>query len=267
VSDTIAVLTGRTFDGTHFEGADSVRIVSRLVGPFCTPWLEGLTNFWPGDGTGADIAGGLSAVFHEDATTGPGLVDKAFILDGDGDFVDVPDDVALNIGTGDFTVALWVYFNDTAGEQILAEKWIQRFPNAADELGSEGWTLTKLEGNKLLLAMSTVSSDEVDVVSHQLGIPSRTWIHFAATRKDGTITLFMNGRPVAGGSSPLNLDSTASLKFGHRGNPVDIPGSQDGGGMYLNGRIDEVQFSSWRAFLPEEISAIFAAGSAGVCKY
>ena len=44
---------------------------------------------------------------------GPGLVGPAFVLDGDGDFVYVPHDPALNLGTGDFTVgqsenlALW----------------------------------------------------------------------------------------------------------------------------------------------------------------
>jgi hypothetical protein len=40
------------------------------------------------------------------------------LLDGDGDFVDVPHDPALNLGTGDFTIDLWVFFNDTAGEQF-----------------------------------------------------------------------------------------------------------------------------------------------------
>ena len=65
----------------------------------------------------ADIVGGRAAVLHGDTTFGPGVADKGFLLDGDGDFVDVPHDPALNFGTGDFTVALWVSFNDTAGEQ------------------------------------------------------------------------------------------------------------------------------------------------------
>ena len=51
------------------------------------------------------------------ATTGAGLVDRAFILDGDGDYVEVPHDPALNFGANDFTVDLWVYFNNTDGEQ------------------------------------------------------------------------------------------------------------------------------------------------------
>lgn len=42
----------------------------------------------------------------------PGLVDQAFVLDGEDDFVEVPYDLALNLGDG---------------EQVLIEKWIQRF--------------------------------------------------------------------------------------------------------------------------------------------
>jgi hypothetical protein len=37
------------------------------------------------------------------------------------------------------------------------------------------------------------------------------------------------------------LDSPSTLKFGHRGNPEDTPGSQDDSDAYLDGRIDEVQ--------------------------
>ena len=35
---------------------------------------------------------------------------KAFTLDGDGDFINVADDPALDFGGNDFTVDLWVNF-------------------------------------------------------------------------------------------------------------------------------------------------------------
>jgi hypothetical protein len=92
----------------------------------CIAPPAGLSNWWPGDGKPDDIAGGLDAKLQEDATFGAGLVLQAFRLDGDGDFASVPHDPALNLGTGDFTVDLWVNFKDTTGEQVLIEKWIQR---------------------------------------------------------------------------------------------------------------------------------------------
>ena len=79
-----------------------------------------------------------------------------------------------------------------------------------------------------------------------LDIPAQTWLHLAATRRQGTVTLYMNGSSVATGAAPLNLDSDSSLKFGHRGNKIDIPGSEDDRGFFLNGHIDEVLLMSTR---------------------
>lgn len=227
----------------------------------CFPPPAGLTAWWPGDGNTDDIVGGRDAALHDHAVTGVGLVDQAFILDGDGDFVSVPHDVALNLGTHDFTIDLWVYFNDTAGEQVLIEKWIQSFSGP-----SRGWTLTKLEDNVLRLATASGEGSDINVDSSPLSIPAGTWIHFAATRKSGQVMIYMNGRPVAVGESQLNLDSDSSLKFGHRGNPTDTPGSEDESGFFLNGRIDEVELFVGRALPRGLVQAIFNAESAGKCK-
>jgi hypothetical protein len=160
-------------------------------------------------------------------------------------------------------VALWVYFNDTAGEQVLVEKYIQRY-----DADSVGWTLTKLESNVLGLFMGSADGEGAGVDTiRPLRIAARTWNHFAATRRAGQHTLFMNGLPVASAEGPsISPDSDSSLKFGHRGAPSDTPGSQDESGMFVNGRIDEVQFFVGRALSPEQIRAIYEAGSAGICK-
>lgn len=89
----------------------------------------------------------------------------------------------------------------------------------------------------------------------------------AARRSGGVVTIFVDGTPVATGPpGGANADSTSSLKFGHRGNPFDTPGSVDTRGFFLNGRIDEVELFVGRALSDPEIQAIYAAGSAGKCK-
>jgi hypothetical protein len=230
--------------------------------PSCFEAPEGLTGWWPGDRSADDIVGGRDAVLHGDASFGTGIVDKAFVFDGDGDFVDVPDDSALDVGTGDFTVDLWVKFNNTGGEQVLIEKWVQ---------GSEltGWTLTKLEDNAIRLALAS-SVGEIDIDSASLAIPQDMWLHFAARRSGSEFSIFMNGFVIASGavdeSISVDLDTTASLKFGHRGNPEDTPGSEDDRGFFLNGRVDEVELTVGRALSDEEIVNIYLAGAAGKCK-
>jgi len=230
---------------------------------------SGLSGWWPGDGDARDIVSGRNGVFQDDATTGSGLVDLAFKLDGENDFIDVPDSTGLNFGSGDFTVDLWVNFNDPSGEQVLVEKWIQ------GEDYIDGWTLTKLfiedeeyEYHVLRLAIDSGDGFEADIDSPPLTILPNIWYHFAATRRGSAVSIFMNGallteEPNMGAS---NLNTPASLKFGHRGNPFDTPGSIDDRGFYLNGRIDEVEIYIGTALSEEQIQALFAVGSAGKCK-
>ena len=172
----------------------------------------------------------------------------------------MPHDPALNVGTGDFTVDLWVNFNTTAGEQVLVEKYVENFSETPP-----GWFLTKLDGDSLRFGTGPASEGH-GVDSPPLSLPVNTWIHFAARRKDGVASIFMNGMEVASAPFVDDADSTSSLKFGHRGSPSDTPGSDDERGFFLNGRIDEVELLVGRALSDAEIQTIFNAGSAGKCK-
>jgi hypothetical protein len=235
-----------------------VSLISFAAAQACVSPPAGLTGWWPGDGSTEDRIGDRNAVFKDDATFGPGLVDQAFILDGDGDFVDVPHEPALNVGTGDFTVDLWVFFDTTEGQQVLVEKYVEDFSPTPP-----GWFLTKLEDNSLRFGTGPGS---LAVNSPPLTLPANTWIHFAARRRSGDAAIFVNGMEVATGPLAYNADSTSSLKFGHRGSPDDTPGSTDTRGFFLNGRIDEVELFVGHALSAAEIAAIFTAGSTGKCK-
>ena len=227
----------------------------------CIPQPNGLTAWWPGDGDASELISGRYGEFQDDATTGSGLVDFAFRLDGHFDFINIPDSAGLNFGPGDFTIDLWVNFTDIAGEQVLIEKWVQGDPNV------DGWTLTKLDNQVLRLALESGDGGEIDVDSEPLNIQPGIWYHFAATRQGSTVTLYMNGNELAQSDSVTsNLDTPASLKFGHRGNPDDTPGSSDERGFYLNGRIDEVELFIGTALTVDQIHSLYAAGSAGKCK-
>jgi hypothetical protein len=228
----------------------------------CSPTQAGLTGWWPGDGGTSDVVAGRDATLHGDATFGSGRIGQAFVLDGDGDFVSVPHNPALDFGTADFTVALWVNFNTTEGEQILVEKWVQR----SLDRGSHqiGWTFTKLENDRFGFGL-----DPGAVGSARLDIPPRTWIHLAARRSGNRVEILMNGNVVASGTAPegvvIDADSRASLKFGHRGGPDDTPRSIDERGFFLDGRIDEVKVFAGRALSDEEIRADMDADANGMC--
>ena len=220
----------------------------------------GLTGWWPGDGNTTDIVGGHNAVLKNGATFAPGLIDRAFRLDGVNDFIEVPHRPALNVGTGDFTIDLWVNLETTVGEQVLVEKYVEDFG-----LTPPGWFFTKLDDNSLRFGTGPAETGH-GVTSAPLSLPNNTWIHFAARRRSGVASIFVNGLEVATGQFVDNANSEVSLKFGHRGSPDDTPGSLDPRGFFLMGRIDEVEIFVGRALSDTEIQAIFNAGSAGKCK-
>ena len=233
-------------------------------GPKCVPSPPGLVGWWPGDGSGSDVVGGRHATLHGDATFGPGLVGQAFVLDGAGDFVSVPDDPALDVGTADFTIAWWAMFEATEGESVLLEKWIQGSPTGE---GVTGWTVTMtetpVEGTVVDTTFTLETAGGFSVQTPALRIDQRTWIHFAVRRREDTFELLINGEVVASKTAPkgvvIDLDSPASLKFGHRGSPEDTPGSVDDRGLFLDGRLDEVRLFVGRALSDKQIRAIIEA--------
>jgi sialidase-1 len=229
---------------------------------------RGLVDWWPGDESAADVVGYRTGTLKGNARISPGLVGGAFSLDGDGDFVEVPSDSMLDFGEQDFTVSLWVKFSAAGGEQVLIEKWVQKFTSP---LASTGWTLTKLQEQAIRLAVSAADTGEIDIDSEPLDIPSNVWLHVAARREQNEFSIYLNGRRVAfeavDPAVPVDLRSSSSLKIGHRGIPSDTPGSEDlRGGFYLNGQIDEVQLFMGRALPPGLIQAIYLASERGVCK-
>jgi hypothetical protein len=214
------------------------------------------TGWWRADGSTGDAAGGDGAVLHAGANYAPGIVGRAFALNGQGAYVEVPDDPALNVGPNDFTVAFWVRFTSLEGMQVLIQDWVETF----DPATSEGWTLLKLKGSAIGFALGAAGL----VTASGLDLPVDTWIHIAARRQDANVSIFVNGdliRTRTLHDPRLSLDSPASLKFGHQGSPDDTLGSLDRRGFFLHGDLDEIEIFVGRALSDEQIRQIFETQS------
>jgi hypothetical protein len=168
---------------------------------------------------------------------GPGKIGKALNLDGIDDYVDCGNNASLNLGYDPLTISLWVKFNSLENEQVLVEKYIETL----DATTRTGWTLTKLANNDLRFAVGTSGiGDAAFMDDATINIETGHWYHTAVTREGNIFTVYWDGVPVTSGTLGTTLDTTSTMKIGHRGNPNDTPGSNDGGGYYLNGTIDEV---------------------------
>ncbi|MBM3881941.1 MAG: DUF11 domain-containing protein, partial [Verrucomicrobia bacterium] len=227
----------------------------------CIPLVAGAVGWWPAEGTALDAVGGQHGALRGDAAFAAGRVGLAFALDGAGDFVEVPGQSALNVGTNDFTVLLWLNFGAFGAEQVLAEKYIQ-----TSSTDGVGWSLSLIGDSQLVLTLGGGAA--VETLLAGVGpLATDTWYLVGARRQGNRFTLFLDGRPVLSqaGASSHNLSSAATLKFGHRGHPTDTPGSVDTRQMFLAGRVDEVLLFN-RAVSDAELAALHAAGEGGYCK-
>jgi hypothetical protein len=240
-----------------FRGADEQPVAPPSAD--CVPQTEGLTAWWPGDGSGDDVIGGHDARLIGDTRFGEGLVGEGFVLDGDGDWVEVPHP-GLDVGNRDFTIDLWVRFRSTEGEQVLVEKWVQ----TPSRRTNRGWILQKMTNDVILFATGRsggASTEPLELSEHR-------WIHIAARRRGEQASILVDGQLMTTERLRIPdwpLDSVAWLKFGHRGTTWDTPDSTDERGFFFSGDIDEVRLVVGRALTDAEIMAIYEAGPAGTC--
>jgi hypothetical protein len=205
----------------------------------------GLIGYWPLDGSGADLSGGgRDLTLAGGVGFAPGLFGQGLALSNNGAqyAARTVDDGVFDFGANDFTLQLWVNFNDTDREQTLLEKFSGG--------GGPGWTLTKLGGNALhFYAQPTIS-----LTSNGLAMPSGVWHHILMRRSGSAFALFYDGAVVASGTATGALpDTSMPLLIGKRND-------FDGRNFAVNGRIDDVAI--WSTALSDaEIAALYDGGA------
>ncbi|MDP3790663.1 MAG: LamG-like jellyroll fold domain-containing protein [Candidatus Omnitrophota bacterium] len=142
-------------------------------------------------------------------------------LDGNDDYMTIPDSPDWDFGTGDFTVEMW-FKQDT----IKSAEFI-----TIGGFYSQG---------KGILVSSSDSGRAIDVylnggypLETYWNITANTWYHLAVTRASGTLRIFLNGTQIASGSDPRSIDGgTLGTRIGY------------GQYNYFNGFVKEVRISN-----------------------
>ena len=223
---------------------DSVRKLTVSAGGIAGVHPPGLVALWSGEGNGNDSVGGNN-MMPTDIAFVEGKAGQAFGFNGAGQWVNCGNNNAGNFGANDFTVAFWVKFNTVFTEQVMVEKYVETLGGSGEP---SGWTLTKLSNNRFRFGGLGFSVDFGNAVAG-------TWTYLAVTRSNGNVRCYVNGVLAGQLAALANLDSAASLKLGHRGNPTDTPGSADPRQFYLNGVLDEIAIYD-RALSAAEIETI-----------
>ena len=218
--------------------------------PVCVNPPSGLLSWWPGDDNANDIQGSNHGTLIDGATFAASLVDQAFSFDGAGDYVRVPDNSAWDFGVNDFTIDLWMRFNQVKNSMFIHQQY--DFGGGFEFLYQAGVGVLAFNRNGFNNGIN------------RAWIPqANTWYHLAVTRTSGTFRLYVNGSQLGSEQYDPNPVSDVSgiLRIGdYAGGDTDI-----GGGYDVNGLIDEVEIFN-RALTASEIQSIYNAGSAGKCK-
>jgi uncharacterized repeat protein (TIGR01451 family) len=237
----------------------------------CVTPPANMTAWWPLDETSgttaADIAGFPNDGTHVNGPTpASGKVAGALRFDGVDDHVRVSDHAELDVGTGNFTLDAWVRTQASSGVVVLVDKRSGPTPLGYSLFlanGRLGFQMANGVGSSACAPTPTPGVACVNYVASAPSVADGQWHHVAAVvdRANATsgVRLYVDGVQVFAGA-PLtgNLDNASDLYLGMR-----TPAQQGGG--FFPGDLDEVElFKS--ALMPQEIQAIFNAGSAGKCK-
>lgn len=277
------IILAGSFDGTldfgsgplsSSEGRDL--FVARLaalptvprVGGCVTP-LPGLAAWYPLDepDVGAALAGSAPGRLVDGARAAAGWGHGS--LSPGGGFLEIPDAAELDFGLGDLSLSAWIRTTDIQGTQVILDKRTETIP--ATQGPTTGYVLFLYRGR---LSVQLADGGKHSECSHTPSPSSCTNYHSGHFVADGawhlvTVTVdrdqpdggtfYVDGQPVSRfdptlrsrslkSSHPLRIGSRSSLKTG-----------------LFQGLIDEVALWS-RVLLPTEVSRLYQAGSAGMCR-
>ncbi|HZW04020.1 MAG TPA: Ig-like domain-containing protein [Anaerolineaceae bacterium] len=158
---------------------------------------------------------------------GPSGAGSALYFDGAEDYVTIADDGsgAIDFGSGDFTVEMWVQRLNTAQRANLFER------------NSAGTTMAIFlaEDNKVYFDLHQAGFTSAGLASSD--VIGTGWTHIACVRQGNTLAIYINGRSNGSVTPPHkhNFDSNASIWLGYNANIY---------GFWLQGAMDELRI--WR---------------------
>ena len=252
------------YDVEAIDPDDDPLTYSLIVAQDCVPPPPDFAGWWTGDGAALDIANGNDGEERLGAGYGPGMVGKAFTLDGVDDHVYVPYDPIFHFGENqDFTIDAWINLqNPTPGydDEIVITGDHQQL--RTDPAKTFYRFFVSRDRRTLGLRMGNTNVN-FHLESLQI-IPLNAWVHVAAVRTGAAASLYINGELDASGpvtdwpltnGGPLSIGGIFDTAFNPPVQPYNVFG----------GLIDEVEIHR-RAFSDAEIRAIYQAGSLGKCK-
>jgi TolB-like protein len=203
---------------------------------------------WALDGNGKNaLSNSLNgSVIAGRATFGRGRVNQALVLDGRDQYFSVPHEDSLDVGQGDFSIALWVRFNPNDAAYPLASKGGYNW--------KRGWTLdVGANGKRGAVRLETSGGSERAPGSSQIStnqnvVKTGKWHHIAVVVKKssrgGQTGIYVDGNVEATGKvDEVSLDNPDADFYIGRIDQYRLNGSVDDV-WFFRGAISEAEIQS-----------------------
>lgn len=107
-----------------------------------------------------------------------------YLMDGVNDYVTVPDDANLDVGTSDFSIEIFIYFNKIVDSQVI-RKWDT----------ATGFLLQLIASGSILYPRLQASGGSlIDLITNPIVLTANTWNHIVMTfDRDGNYVGYLNG--------------------------------------------------------------------------
>ncbi|MDV6034600.1 MAG: hypothetical protein F9B45_31815, partial [Phycisphaera sp. RhM] len=208
---------------------------NRAIGPRVVameklaPTTEPIHHRYEATNNALDASGTRNGTPVGDATYGPGRTGgSSFLLDGAGDY--------FNLGAwapaGDWTVAAWVNPNS-----VPATGWVGL---AGSQSARRDWSISIYDGNYVAVF------EYGQIVDSGIAASIGVWTHVAATLRDGTVHVYIDGVLQNSVAAPDYVPSTSGARLGS---------TTFNNAGFFDGRIDEVSIVH-RSVSDEEVLSL-----------
>ena len=209
------------------------------IGPSADPYSDYVSLLLHGNGTnGSTTFTDSSSYNHTVTANGDAKISTtqskfggaSMYFDGSGDYLSVPDDTSLHLGSDDFTFEFWTYLNSTNGHFI--NKRVSTSANVQ-------YLYFTISGGTLYLYATSNGSSWNIASNFNFGnttLSTGQWYHIALVRNGTEIATYVNGI-----KSPNTITTSAAIHNGST-NSLRIAGDVPYNN-YLNGYIDDFRIT------------------------
>lgn len=185
-----ATAAGNIYSSNESVGANETKYIYVGVGNYLTITGSGFTAVAIGTASSAQAGSGN---FTELLAPPPGSAQ----FNGSTQYLTVPADPALALGTGDFTVETWVYLSSAPGEYAVID---------CQGIGQFGCLINSTN----IIAFASVA----EAYSFTGVVSASEWHHIAFCRVGTTLTCYLDGASIGTNTSAYNFTSPDTFTIG-----------------------------------------------------